>query len=464
MTASRRRAGLLIPLFSCPSTTQLGHRRDRRHRAASTQWLAAAGQRVLQLLPINEMAPRPAVALLGHQRDGDRSDLHPPARTCRNLPRSAAKRRSTRDDRASARRRARRRRASTTRRCGASSEPRCARAFDRFLDANGAQRHRARRGASRRFCAEQAWWLDDYALFRALHARRRRACLDRMARAAARSRARRRSPTRAASSRARSCSTSTCSGSPTRSGGARAAHARRGALRRSAVHGRRRQRRRLGASGQFRLDVSVGVPPDAFSATGQDWGMPVYRWDEIAAGRLRAGCASARGGAPRSSTATASITSSGFYRTYARPHGGGEPFFTPADEAEQVALGEHVLEHLPRAGRRDHRRGSRPRFPTSCARRSARLGVPGFRVFRWERHWHDAGQPFRDPAEYPAMSVATSGTHDTEPMAAWWDSAVEDEQIARPRCDAMSALTQGPMFGSAIVRDGSLEIAVRVGF
>ena len=33
---------------------------------------------------------------------------------------------------------------------------------------------------------------------------------------------------------------------------------------------------------QFRLDASVGVPPDAFE-TGQDWGLPVYRWDVVAA-------------------------------------------------------------------------------------------------------------------------------------------------------------------------------------
>ena len=34
----------------------------------------------------------------------------------------------------------------------------------------------------------------------------------------------------------------------------------------------------------FRLDASVGAPPDAFSETGQDWGFPAYRWDVIAAG------------------------------------------------------------------------------------------------------------------------------------------------------------------------------------
>ena len=54
------------------------------------------------------------------------------------------------------------------------------RAFERFRDTElrGAS-ERAR--AFRAFTDEQAWWLDDYALFRALHERRRPGAVDRMA-------------------------------------------------------------------------------------------------------------------------------------------------------------------------------------------------------------------------------------------------------------------------------------------
>src|SRR5580698_9956090 len=54
--SGRRWAGVLIPLFSCASTTCWGIG-EIGDLAALTAWLAAAGQRVLQLLPLNEMAP-----------------------------------------------------------------------------------------------------------------------------------------------------------------------------------------------------------------------------------------------------------------------------------------------------------------------------------------------------------------------------------------------------------------------
>ena len=64
------------------------------------------------------------------------------------------------------------------------------------------------------------------------------------------------------------------------------------------------------------------------------------------------------------------------------------------------------------------------------------LQVPGFRVFRWERLWHEKGHPFRDPADYPPISVATSGTHDTDPLIVWWEELPADE---RERVSALPA-------------------------
>ena len=59
-----------------------------------------------------------------------------------------------------------------------------------------------------------------------------------------------------------------------------------------------------------------------------------------------------------------------------------------------------------------------------------RLGVPGCKVFRWERHWDQPGHPFVDPAEYPVRSMATTGTHDTEPLVTWWRDAPAEERAA----------------------------------
>src|SRR5881392_915400 len=51
-----RRAGLLIPLFACASSQSWGIG-DIGDLPTIARWLADAGQRVLQLLPLNEMAP-----------------------------------------------------------------------------------------------------------------------------------------------------------------------------------------------------------------------------------------------------------------------------------------------------------------------------------------------------------------------------------------------------------------------
>jgi 4-alpha-glucanotransferase len=195
------------------------------------------------------------------------------------------------------------------------------------------------------------------------------------------------------------------------------------------------------------LDISLGVPPDDFSATGQDWGMPVYRWDVVAEDDF----SWLRGRARRSADLYDGYRVDhlvGCYRTDGRPRDGGEPFFTPPEEPEQLALGERTLALFREPGAEivAEDLGTVPDFVRASL---ARLSVPGYKVFRWERRWHDPGQPFRDPADYPAASVATSGTHDTEPQAVWWEQTTDEERREIDALPTVQALTRGTSLADA---------------
>src|SRR4030095_6103697 len=94
----------------------------------------------------------------------------------------------------------------------------------------------------------------------------------------------------------------------------------------------------------------------------------------------------------------------------------------------------------------------------------ARLRLPGFKVLRWERDWNAPGQPFRDPASYPAASVAMTGTHDTEPMRAWWERAPAEERAAAlqiPGLDVSGACPDSPF--SPLLRDAFLRVLFHAG-
>jgi 4-alpha-glucanotransferase len=170
------------------------------------------------------------------------------------------------------------------------------------------------------------------------------------------------------------------------------------------------------------------VPPDAFSETGQDWGLPVYRWD-VLAGRDYDWL---RNRARRNADIYDGYRVDhlvGFYRTYFRPSDGSEPQFVPLEEKDQIAQGEAVLAVFREPGTEiiAEDLGVVPDFVRQSL---SRLDVPGYKVFRWERKWDVEGQPFKDPLTYPPVSVATSGTHDTEPIAIWWEGAPLDERHA----------------------------------
>ena len=87
------------------------------------------------------------------------------------------------------------------------------------------------------------------------------------------------------------------------------------------------------------------------------------------------------------------------------------------------------------------------------------LAIPGYRVQRWERDWNKPGQPFRDPAAWPAVSVATTGTHDTDSLADWYESLGEEDRRALLALPGLAPLRQrAPARFDDAVRDALLEL------
>ena len=416
-----RHAGLLVPLFSIPSRDSwgIGEIADLPRLG---EWLETAGFSFVQLLPINEMAdgqnsPYSAMSAMA---------IDPIFIALSAVPEVQAlggEEMLTEDERAAL---AGARRApgvdyTTVRRI----KMRALRAaFERFRavewDPNTKRGHRLKL-----FLDRARWWLDDYALFRALHAREKRywrewpdAIRDRVPTALTRERQELGGEILFYSylqwlaadqwAEARdACPVGVFGDFPFMVSGDSAD-----------VWSRQHD---------FRLDASVGAPPDAFSETGQDWGFPAYRWKTIATGGFRWLAARARRSAELYDGYRVDHLV-GFFRTYVRETN-GEAGFVPAEQHEQILQGGRVLDVLNATGARiiAEDLGVIPDFVRDTLKR---LEIPGYKVLRWERDWDAEGKPFHDPAAYPENSVATSGTHDTEPLAEWWDEAPLEERQA----------------------------------
>ncbi len=179
----------------------------------------------------------------------------------------------------------------------------------------------------------------------------------------------------------------------------------------------------------FDLARTVGAPPDAFSEDGQRWGLPMPNWT-----RMRADGFSLIRTRIRHARELFDLLRIdhvvGFFRTYAfGVDPGALGAFDPLDEAEQRAQGEEIIRIAKKeAGPLEIFAEDLGLVPPFVRKSLIGLGVPGYKVMRWEREWNVAGQPFIDPATYSELSVATTGTHDTDAMAQWWREASADER------------------------------------
>jgi len=193
----------------------------------------------------------------------------------------------------------------------------------------------------------------------------------------------------------------------------------------------------------FDLNSSAGAPPDAFSATGQKWGLPLYNWTAM----REAGYAWWRQRARQARELYDVFRIDhviGLYRTFAIPvQKGGISGFTPHDEHTQWEQGRALLGAVLEEADGDaaviaEDLGTVPDWVRDSL---TQLDIPGYKVLRWEKQ-HDG---YIDPRTYPPLSVATTGTHDTDTLAAWWEDLDMDERQTIVRSlDLAAAGLQAP--------------------
>ncbi|QQL44868.1 4-alpha-glucanotransferase [Sulfuriroseicoccus oceanibius] len=209
--------------------------------------------------------------------------------------------------------------------------------------------------------------------------------------------------------------------------------------------------------GQFNLEWSGGAPPekvfkddDFVIKWGQNWGIPLYRWDVMKANDYRWW--------KRRVTKTCEVFNLfridhvlGFFRIYAFPWrpernqeflplsqeeamartGGKLPGFvaqgddTEADREANRAAGMEYLRMVQEvaasagAGIIAEDLGTVPPYVRPAL---LDLGIPGTKVPQWE---HTDGR-FTDGSRYEECTLATYATHDHEPMATLWERLRRD--------------------------------------
>ncbi len=175
----------------------------------------------------------------------------------------------------------------------------------------------------------------------------------------------------------------------------------------------------------FRFGYETGAPADQFSKGGQRWGLPAYDWTYqhthgLSLWRRKI----------RRVTELYDIFRLdhlvGFFRTYIFAPGEENGFFDIEGEQNQINRGYAFLKMVQEEARGKLAVGEDLGvIPNYVRRMLIDLKIPGYKVLRWERE--DNGY-YREPRNYPIVSLATTSTHDTETVRGWWETENPSER------------------------------------
>ncbi len=190
----------------------------------------------------------------------------------------------------------------------------------------------------------------------------------------------------------------------------------------------------------FKLDFASGAPPDMYCAKGQRWGMPTYRWDNIAADGYRyvkkkLQYAQAFYDIGRVDHVV------GLFRIWSIPYNdpqenqGLNGAYDPADKGLWGEQGRRLLSVMLESTDMLLCAEDLGTIPDVCVQTLKEYGIPGNDVQRWVKDWKTA-HDFLPPQEYRHLAVAMLSTHDTTNWPACWryEIGTVDEALFARKC------------------------------
>ncbi len=176
----------------------------------------------------------------------------------------------------------------------------------------------------------------------------------------------------------------------------------------------------------FKLDFSAGAPPDMYCAKGQRWGVPPCNWDAIAGDGYRYLKEKLRF-AENFYDMIRIDHVVGLFRIWSIPYNeppeneGLKGSFDPACEKAWDGHGREILSVMLESTSMLFLAEDLGIIPKDCPQVLKEFGIPGNNVQRWAKDWavsHD----FLDPKKYRLFSAAMLSTHDTANWSAWWEN------------------------------------------
>lgn len=170
----------------------------------------------------------------------------------------------------------------------------------------------------------------------------------------------------------------------------------------------------------FITNLSGGAPPDYYNKEGQNWGFPIYNWDNLRQKNFnwwkeRLRCAENFFDLIRLDHVL------GFFRIWSIPPNrpSKEGHFVPEDKNKWEAQGKELLTMIATSSSMlliAEDLGTVPDMVRPCLKA---MGICGTKVMRWERMWEE-DKRFIPIQYYPPVSITCISTHDSETLTLWW--------------------------------------------